>query len=64
MILIEFNGYNNTPILIAQSKIVGMKERDDETTILFISVGDTTEEWIVKERLGVVRAKFEYDDVT
>ena len=43
--MIAFKGYNNKPIYIVRSKIVGVQEKTPDLTTIFVGCISSSEEW-------------------
>jgi hypothetical protein len=59
--LIEFTGYDMKPLFIVASKILAVSSTNEKhgspSTKLLISLGETSEEWVVRETLEAVTTR-------
>ena len=57
MSLIAFGKQDNNPIYIESKSIVGLRKKEENSTYVFVAVGNESEEWIVDEDISTVLSK-------
>lgn len=61
MIMLETIGYDGLPLYIAKDKIIAMRQKYDDATktVLYVSCGNVSEEWIINE--SILSFRYRYD---